>query len=577
MSFLAAAKQTAIIIGAGPAGLTAALEFCRRSSIRPIVLEASNRIGGISCTIRHNGNRIDIGGHRFFSKSDRVMNWWTSLMPIAGSEQAGDFAIRYRNQQRTVRPSARQAPSNGASGAADPDLVLLVRPRKSRIYFLRSFFDYPLSLSGATLGRLGALRTLRIGLSYIKARLFPRKPEKTLEDFLVNRFGRELYLTFFKSYTEKVWGVPCEQISAAWGAQRIKGLSLRTAIVHFLTKTFSRGKRDPEDIAQKNTETSLIEQFLYPKYGPGQLWEHVADLVKQSGGEVRTGWRVTRLHLEGGTGSGTGDSTGKPGPGARIRIVSVEATSPQGEAVTLPADYVFSTMPIRELLRAIGGETTVPPEIQSISDGLVYRDFITVGILVDRLLVTEPDGSPLKDTWIYIQEPDVLVGRLQIFNNWSPYMVADPSKIWIGLEYFCYDTDPLWTMPDAEIAQFAIAEVAKIGILDPSEVRDSAVFRVPKTYPAYFGTYDRFPEIVRYMDRFENLFLVGRNGMHKYNNQDHSMLTAMTSVDNILAGNLDKSNLWEINTEQEYHEKKAGEADSSATAEGGAKEFAARK
>ena len=244
-----ARKQTAIIIGAGPAGLTAALEFCRRSAIQPIVLEASDRIGGISCTIRYNGNRIDIGGHRFFSKSDRVMDWWTSLMPIVGENADGDFAIRYQNQQRTVRSrvSTRAAASVGRGGggyasavavvspdaapvAEDPDCVMLVRPRKSRIYFLRSFFDYPLSLSGSTLGRLGLLRTLKIGTSYIQARLFPRKHEKTLEDFLINRFGRELYLTFFKSYTEKVWGVPCEQISAAWGAQRIKGLSLRTAV-----------------------------------------------------------------------------------------------------------------------------------------------------------------------------------------------------------------------------------------------------------------------------------------------------------------------------------------------------------
>ncbi len=523
---MAANNKTAIIIGAGPAGLTAALEFCRRSSIRPIVLEASERIGGISCTIRHNGNRIDIGGHRFFSKSDRVMEWWTSLMPIEG--QGDEFSIRYRNQQRAVK-------ATGAEG--DPDLRMLVRPRKSRIYFLRSFFDYPLSLSASTLGRLGLGRTARIGLSYVKARLRPRRPERTLEDFLVNRFGRELYLTFFKSYTEKVWGVPCEQISAEWGAQRIKGLSLRTAVGHFLKKAFGRGK-PPGDIAQKGTETSLIEQFLYPKYGPGQLWEHVADLVQASGGEVRTGWRVAAVHV-----APSGD-----------RIVSVEARGPSGEVETFAGDYFFSTMPVRELLRSL--DTPVPEEIQAISDGLVYRDFITVGLLVDRLLVTEPDGGPLKDTWIYIQEPDVLVGRLQIFNNWSPYMVADPTKVWIGLEYFCYDTDPLWAMPDAELARFAIGEIAKIGILRAEDVRDSAVFRVPKTYPAYFGTYERFPEIIRYMERFENLFLVGRNGMHKYNNQDHSMLTAMTSVDNILAGRIDKSNLWEINTEQEYHEKR---------------------
>ena len=529
-------EKTAVIIGAGPAGLTAALEFCRRSNIKPIVLEASQRIGGISCTIQYKGNRIDIGGHRFFSKSDRVMDWWTALMPIVGDNASGEFAIKYQNQQRVVKTATPVSPDSAdiAIGAADPDCVMLVRPRKSRIYFMRSFFDYPLSLSGATLGRLGALRTIRIGLSYVKARLFPRKQEKTLEDFLINRFGLELYRTFFKSYTEKVWGVPCEQISAAWGAQRIKGLSLRTAVVHFLKKAFG-SKKPSSDIAQKNTETSLIEQFLYPKLGPGQLWEHVADLVQGMGGEVRMGWRVNKMHV------------------LDNQVVSIDALTPSGEIVTIAGDYFFSTMPIRELLNIV--DVPVPSEIKKISDGLMYRDFITVGLLVDKLLVTEPDGGPLKDTWIYIQEPDVLVGRLQIFNNWSPYLVADPTKIWIGLEYFCYDTDPLWKMPDAELAQFAIAEVAKIGILAAADVRDSCVFRVPKTYPAYFGTYDRFNEIIDYMDNFENLFLVGRNGMHKYNNQDHSMLTAMTSVDNIIAGNLDKRELWEINTEQEYHEE----------------------
>ncbi len=542
-------EQVAIIIGAGPAGLTAALEFCRRSAIKPIVLEGSQRIGGISCTIRYQGNRIDIGGHRFFSKSDRVMEWWTDLMPVAGEHADGEFAIRYQNQKRVV--GASRPRSNAASSTAvaepDPDLVMLVRPRKSRIYFLRSFFDYPLSLSAATLGHLGALRMLRIGFSYIWARLFPRKHEKTLEDFLINRFGRVLYTTFFKSYTEKVWGVPCEQISAAWGAQRIKGLSLRTAIAHFLKKTFS--KRDPADMAQKDTETSLIEQFLYPKYGPGQLWEHVASLVEGMGGEVRLGWRVVKVHVA----NNVADNVANNHVG-KNRILAIDAQSPDGEIITVPGDYFFSTMPIRELLNSL--DTPVPAEIKAIGDGLVYRDFITVGLLVDKLLVTEPDGSPLKDTWIYIQEPDVLVGRLQIFNNWSPYLVADPTKMWIGLEYFCYDTDPLWKMSEAEIAQFAIAEVQKIGILRAEDVRDSCVFRVPKTYPAYFGTYDRFDEIVEYMHRFENLFLVGRNGMHKYNNQDHSMLTAMTSVDNILAGNLDKRVLWKINTEQEYHEEK---------------------
>jgi protoporphyrinogen oxidase len=518
--------KTALLIGAGPAGLTAALEFLRRSDVHPIVLEASHEIGGISRTINHNGNRIDIGGHRFFSKSDRVMNWWMELMPPEASADT-QHALRHQNKQRTLKTN-----SQGVSPETT-DLVMLVRPRKSRIYFLRRFFDYPIKLTADTLRKLGLIRTVKIAFSYLLARLFPRKVEKSLEDFLINRFGRQLYLTFFKSYTEKVWGVPCEAISAEWGAQRIKGLSLTTAVVHFLKKAFS-SSRD-EAIQQKGTETSLIEKFLYPKYGPGQLWEHAADQIRSHGGEILLGWRATRLFVQG------------------DRITAVEAVSDSGERRRFPADYVFSTMPVRELIDAL--DTPIPSEVREVSDGLQYRDFITVGLLVNGLTVREADGGPLKDNWIYIQEPDVLVGRLQIFNNWSPYMVADPSKTWIGLEYFCYQTDALWKMADEDLKKFAIAEVEKIGILRAGDVIDAHVVRVPKTYPAYFGTYDRFHVIREYLDRYLNLYLVGRNGMHKYNNQDHSMLTAMTAVDNIIAGIEDKENVWSINTEMEYHEE----------------------
>jgi protoporphyrinogen oxidase len=520
--------KTAILIGAGPAGLTAALEFLRRSDVHPIVLEASQEIGGISRTIRHNGNRIDIGGHRFFSKSDRVMNWWMDLMPPEASPDT-QHALRHQNKQRTLKST-----SPGLTPETT-DLVMLVRPRKSRIYFLRRFFDYPIKLTADTLGKLGLLRTLKIGISYLRARLFPRKVEKSLEDFLINRFGRQLYLTFFKSYTEKVWGVPCEQISAEWGAQRIKGLSLTTAILHFVKKAFTSSRN--QAIQQKGTETSLIEKFLYPKYGPGQLWEHAAGLIREQGGEILLGWRATRLFVEG------------------DMVTAVEAVSDSGQRRRFAADYVFSTMPVRELIDAM--DSPIPGEVREVSDGLQYRDFITVGLLVDQLAVREADGGTLKDNWIYIQEPDVLVGRLQIFNNWSPYMVADPNKTWIGLEYFCYQTDALWKMADEDLKKFAIAEVEKIGILRAADVSDSHVVRVPKTYPAYFGTYDRFHVIREFLDRFHNLYLVGRNGMHKYNNQDHSMLTAMTAVDNILAGVQDKENVWSINTEMEYHEEES--------------------
>jgi protoporphyrinogen oxidase len=570
--------KEAIIIGAGPAGLTAGLEFLRRSEIVPVILEASNEIGGISRTIRYKGNRMDIGGHRFFSKSDRVMQWWMDLMPPDASAASSDAAvaapaapveISYQGQKRVVSVPANvqeEPPLRGLGpllGDADdedtepqqdspedvaetvavpepanPDLVMLIRPRRSRIYYLRKFFDYPITLTANTLKNLGVIRMARVGTSYMISRVHQIKPEKSLEDFLINRFGRELYLTFFKSYTEKVWGTPCHEISAEWGAQRIKGLSLTTAVKHFLKKLFSTQKEG--DLAQKGTDTSLIERFMYPKFGPGQLWEHVADLIRQKGGEIHMGWRVDQLNFA---------------EGPELRVVSIEAVSPAGERRTFAGDYFFSTMPMRELLRAM--RTPVPANVLEVSDGLQYRDFITVGLLADRLKVKEPDGGLLKDTWIYIQEPDVLLGRLQIFNNWSPYLVSDSTKVWIGLEYFCYDTDDLWKMPDDKLKQFAIAEVAKIGILDAADVSDAHVVRVPKTYPAYFGTYSRFDEVKDFTNHIENLFLVGRNGMHKYNNQDHSMLTAMHAVDGILAGKVDKSALWEINTEQEYHEEKA--------------------
>jgi len=556
-------SQKAIIIGAGPAGLTAALEFLRKTDVKPIILEASTEIGGISRTIRYKGNRMDIGGHRFFSKSDRVMQWWMELMPPAlGTETPTGVDISYQGKQRSVTVPANIAEEPPLRGlgplhgdlepeppsqtetvvvAAEPensDLIMLVRPRKSRIYYLRKFFDYPIKLTGNTITNLGPVRMTKIGYSYVMSRVSPIKEEKSLEDFLINRFGRELYLTFFKSYTEKVWGTPCDQISAEWGAQRIKGLSLTTALKHFVKKAFTIAPKDTDtkDVAQKGTDTSLIERFLYPKFGPGQLWEHVADKIVSMGGEIHMQQKVDVIEV-----------TGK-------RITAVETINAVGERQRIEGDYFISTMPMRELVQAL--KTDIPTNVREVSDGLQYRDFITVGILANKLDVTESDKTLIKDTWIYIQEPDVLLGRLQIFNNWSPYMVSDPTKVWIGLEYFCYDTDPLWHMPDDELKTFAAAELEKIGILKTAEVLDAHVVRVPKTYPAYFGTYNRFEELRTFTDSFENLFLVGRNGMHKYNNQDHSMLTAMAVVDGIAEGHVNKAALWQINTEQEYHEEK---------------------
>jgi protoporphyrinogen oxidase len=526
-------QGTAIIIGAGPAGLTAAIELQRNSKIKPIVLEASHEIGGISRTVRYKGNRMDIGGHRFFSKSDRVMQWWLGMMPVEAGAGA-DGQLGYQGQQREV-PAAVSAPDPNAE-----DLVMLVRQRKSRIYFLRRFFDYPIRLTAGTLRKMGAARTLRCGLSYMRSALLPQREEHSLEDFLINRFGKQLYLTFFKSYTEKVWGVPCHEISAEWGAQRIKGLSLKGVAVHFLKKTFA--PRRSGDIAQKETETSLIEKFLYPKLGPGQLWEHVAELIQRDGGEIHFGAAVDQVHVDGN------------------RVVSVSVVNEAGERTVFAGDYFFSTMPVRDLVRAISAD--VPSEVTEVSEGLVYRDFITVGLLTRKLNVTEEDGSRLKDNWIYIQEPDVTVGRLQIFNNWSPWLAADPEKVWVGLEYFCNDTDPIWSLSDEEMTRLAVEELTRIGIVKPEDVEDSHVERVPKTYPAYFGTYNRFDVIRSYIDSIENLFLVGRNGMHKYNNQDHSMLTAMTAVENIVNGVTTKDNIWAVNTEMDYHEEKTATAKS---------------
>lgn len=517
-----------MIIGAGPAGLTAAYELATRSSIQPLVLEASPDMGGISKTVNYKGNRIDIGGHRFFSKSDIVMKWWTDLMPIETTPDGIGFTLRYRGQHRQLL---------GGEGV-DPqttDEVMLVRSRLSRIYYLRRFFNYPVKLEMQTLRNLGWARLMRIGLSYLWARLFPR-PEKSLEDFYINRFGQELYKTFFRDYTQKVWGVPCNQIAPDWGPQRVKGLSITQTLLHAVRSWW----RKPGDLAQKDVETSLIEYFLYPKLGPGQMWDTVARQVQQRGGVVETGQQVVRLHLQ----------------GKRVQGVTVRSTE-SGEERYLEGDYFLSTMPVSELVASLEG-VSVPPRVAQLARELPFRDFITVGLLLKKLKIESLGGPPgrVPDNWIYIQEPQVKVGRLQIFNNWSPYLVADPDTVWLGLEYFVNEGDSIWNLSDEEMARLGVQELSSIGIIDPQEVLDHTVLRVKKTYPAYFGSYAHFGEIRQFLDGVENLFLIGRNGMHRYNNQDHSMLTAMAAVENILNGRTDKSNIWDVNVEQDYHEEK---------------------
>ena len=522
----------AIIIGGGPAGLTAAYELIKRSNIKPIILEAESQLGGISKTINHNGNRIDIGGHRFFSKSDRVMNWWLNILPLeAGVSKAATSKIEigYQNKKHQLNQSRQYGTLEA------PDDVMLLRPRVSRILYQRKFYDYPIGLSLRTLNNLGYMRSLKIGLSYLKAFAFPIRNEKTLRDFLINRFGHELYETFFKDYTEKVWGVPCDEIPASWGAQRIKGLS----VIKLISNIFRKAQLGPLAYRQKNIETSLIEQFLYPKFGPGQLWEKVAEEILKSGGKIHTQMRVEKISNNDGN------------------IEYITATDSSGKKYDFRGDHYFSTMPVSELFAAF--DPPAPQKVACIAKELPYRDFMTVGLLLNRINLSGGVNAKnlreiLPDNWIYIQEPDVKVGRIQIFNNWSPYLVANPDKIWIGLEYFLNQDEDLWQANDSDIVQFAIKELEKLGICDAEAVEDSIVVRTPKAYPAYFGSYEQFDQLKPFLNGIDNLHCIGRNGMHRYNNQDHSMLTAMQTVDGILEGRKFKEEIWKLNTDDEYHE-----------------------
>jgi protoporphyrinogen oxidase len=514
-------KEKIIIIGAGPAGLTAALEILRTTDYIPVVLEMSEHIGGLSRTVRYKGNRIDIGGHRFFSKSERVMNWWKEILPVQGSQYI---------EQSTLSRRESQAPFGSNSEGPNPehvDKILLVRNRLSRIFFLRKFFNYPLSLNLPTLQKLGILRASKIGVSYSLSMIRPIKPEKSLEDFFINRFGRELYLTFFKSYTEKVWGVSCRKINPSWGAQRIKGLSVRKALLHAFRKIV---RYKPQAAA----ETSLIENFLYPKLGPGQLWEEVARQVKELGGEIHFNSEVKNIRFNGSTIDG---------------IVTHHSES--SETTEHTGKYYISSMPVKELI--LGFEPVVSSDLREIASQLQYRDFITVGVLLKHFKLSEKQN--VSDNWIYIQEPDVQVGRIQVFNNWSPYLVKDPDTTWLGLEYFCNVGDQLWSLDDSKLRALAQRELENIGFASAEDVLDSVVIRMEKAYPAYFGSYERFSEIRSFVDDIENLFLIGRNGMHRYNNQDHSMLAAIETVKLIKNNSNDRSKIWNINVEKDYQEE----------------------
>ena len=513
-------KKHAIIIGAGPAGLTAAYYLAKDTNIKPIVLEKENFVGGISRTMNFNGNRMDVGGHRFFSKNAEVVKLWNELLPAQGAPALDDKIL----QRESVL-------TEGGANPEEVDEVFLNRRRVSRIFYRRKFFSYPISLSLETIKNLGLGEMFSIGTSFLKAK-FSQRDEKTLEDFMINRFGQKLYETFFRDYTTKVWGRSPQEIGADWGAQRIKGLSLGKTILDFFKKTF--GSKDGAG------ETSLIERFFYPKFGPGQLWEKMSDEIKKMGGEVLTSANVKNFHVV--------DNV--------VKFARVE--SPAG-LLTFPADYFLSTMPLSELADALDDGLNLR-QLQ-IARGLPYRDFITVGLLVDKLLLKNQTkiktlGNIVPDCWIYIQEPSVKLGRLQIFNNWSPYMVADPkNSVWLGLEYFCNEGDDLWQMSDDDFVKFAADELASIGIIDAADVRLGVRAKVPKAYPAYFDTYENISELRDALDAIKNLYCIGRNGQHRYNNMDHSMLTAIAAVCAIV-GKFPKADVWKVNAEKIYHEEK---------------------
>ena len=505
--------KTAAVIGAGPAGLTAAHELAMRApdEWRVIVFEESPHIGGISRTTVCGGCRIDIGGHRFFTKSRVVRDLWMELMPVQGKPAKDDIILG-----RACRVE---------EGGPDPEKeerVMLRRPRVSRIYHRRHFFDYPISLRPATVLSMGLLRTLKAGWSYLYSAFFKRE-EKTLEDFYVNRFGKVLYQMFFEDYTEKLWGVHPSKIDPSWGAQRVKGLSLWKAVCNIFVP---RGGKK---------ETSLIEEFMYPKRGPGQLWEALAADLQERGVEIRLNARVAGLTCADG------------------RVESVELA----DGTRVGCDAVFSSMPVKDLVAAFGD---APDNVARIAADLPYRDFITVGLLVDKLAITNKTkrktvNGIVPDTWIYVQERDVRMGRIQIFNNWSPYMVDDVTKhVWVGLEYFCSEGDWMWNMDDPAFVEMATRELRQIGVLDAeAPVRQSVRIKVKKAYPAYFGSYAEFGKVREWLDGFANLYCIGRNGQHRYNNMDHSMLCGIEAIRCLLNGT-DKSALWNVNAEGDYHE-----------------------
>jgi protoporphyrinogen oxidase len=470
----ATSDRPIVVIGAGPAGLTAAYDLTR-SGVPTEVFDQEAQVGGLAKTIVYKGFRFDIGGHRFFTKVAGVRALWHELL--------GDDLLR--------------------------------RPRLSRIYFRGRFFDYPLK-AGNVIANLGPLTSASMLVSYVGARVAPIRPEVSFEDWICNRFGRRLFDLFFKSYTEKVWGIPCNQIGAQWAAQRIKGLSLWSAIVSMLRGANGNGQL-----------RTLVHEFEYPRLGPGMMWEACRSRIEAAGGRVSLDSRIVALHHD----------------GARIASVTIES---RGERRTVRATDVISTMPVRHLVRSL--TPSPPPEIRNAAEQLKYRDFMTVALIVDQRDV-------FPDNWIYVHEPAVRVGRIQNFKNWSPDMVPDARLTCLGLEYFCSEGDDLWAMRDEDAIALARRELEAIGLVSADRIIDGTVLRVRKAYPVYDEGYiGALMRIRTWLSSLTNLQLVGRNGMHKYNNQDHSMLTARLAVRNLFG---EQHDLWAVNADDEYHEDAA--------------------